>query len=480
MLLLLKVKRHIVRHRLHTTDNDTEMNGRASGNAPADPVVANDGELTHTHELESSTGEFAEEEVAFDDPMPTARPEDAISFEDIGQFLFGWWGRFLVDLCLLSSQLGFCVVYQIFLGDTIHGLLPSLPKIACLFLPVPILVAVCQIRRLKWLAATSFVALFVFGTGFVIALFFSINRSDFGKVPLDMGPSSINSFATLISFAVFSFEGIGLVLPLENSIRPDIVPLFSRLFSATVGVVTLTYTLVGAVGYVAWGRQVGSSLLDNVVATQGRSIWVLLVIAGFLIGGFCSYPLNMYPVTVRLETLLGLADANGNDATHVRAVMWKRTVLRSSLVALALALALAIPSFGLFIALIGALFSTALAFVFPTLFHMKLFSWPSNWPSGFLRLGYSRLRDTAPPQPDSTTTSSSTSSSSSTASSSSSPSLSIWDYASVIFDISVCLFGIVATIICTIVSIQNIAAAVQNGTITWSFQAKPSPPPPSS
>jgi amino acid permease len=201
---------------------------------------------------------------------------------------------------------------------------------------------------------------------------------------------------------------------------------------------------------VAWGREVGSSLLDNVIKAQGRSIWVVLVIIGFLIGGFCSYPLNMYPVTTRLESLWMLSEPNGND-TNTPHAMWKRTALRTGLVFLALILAIAIPSFGLFISLIGSLFSTALAFVFPTLFHMKLFSWPSHWPATPLKLSTSRLRN---PHVFSNSH------------------LSYRDYILVIFDIVVFVFGILATIVCTVVSVQNIVTAIQNGTITWSFQSK--------
>lgn len=458
MLLLLKVKAQILKHRIHSLQNEVtqvKANEEVIHDMADHRVLSS---LHHDHQ------ELHIENLSTSNASTSTPTDEAISFEDIGQYLFGWWGRFLVDLCLLSSQLGFCVVYQIFLGDSIHGLIPRLPKIACLLLPLPILITVCQIRRLKWLAATSFVALFVFCLGFVITLFFSIRRAEFGHVPLNMGPQSAGGFATLLSFAVFSFEGIGLVLPLENSIRPEIGPIFKRLFSATVGVVTLTYTFVGAIGYVAWGKGVGSSLLDNVVATQGRTAWVVLVIVGFLIGGFCSYPLNMYPVTVRLESLFKLADSNGNNISYVPYVTWKRAALRTGLVLLALLLAIAIPSFGLFIALIGSLFSTSLAFVFPTLFHMKLFSWPSHWPSGPLNLGHSRLRDLS--------NSPSTSSTSHTTTSSTWL-VRLFNLASVLFDIVICLFGVLATIVCTVVSAQNIVAAVQSGTITWSFQSNP-------
>lgn len=449
MLLLLKVKKHIVRHRLHMTPDDLEST------SSSDPHIIKDRHNNLTHHGQSGDS-LPRQEVLEEAPLTLdahVEPvEDAITFEDIGQYLYGFWGRFAVDLCLLCSQVGFCVMYQIFLGDNIHGLLPSIPKIACMMMPVPILIVVCQIRRLKWLAATSFVALAVFSFGFAVCLYFSLARAEFGHVSLDMGPASAGGFATLVSFAVFSFEGIGLVLPLESSIRPEIRgSVFTKLFSATVSVVTVLYTVVGAFGYVAWGKDVGSSLLDNVVDTQGRSVWVILVIIGYLIGGFCSYPLNMYPVTVRLETMWRLADGNGNNLAHVKHVTVKRTILRTALVVLALILAIAIPSFGLIISLVGSLFSTALAFIFPTLFHMKLFSWPAHWPSGPLKLSStSRLREfTSPPS-------------------------SYWDYLAVIFDVTVCIFGIVATVICSIVSILNIVTAVKTGRIQWSFQ--PTPP----
>lgn len=441
MLLLVKVKKHVSRHRLQSS-HDLDL--------PVEPLSMRNG-ATHGQEL--SEIRTIEEESAVEEG------DGALTFEDVGHALFGWWGRFLVDLCILSSQLGFCVVYQIFLGDTIHGLFPSIPKLACMLLPVPVLLTVCQIRRLKWLAATSFVALFVFGVGFVICLVFSWQgRSQRHPAPFVQTPLSASSFATLISFAVFSFEGIGLVLPLENSVRPDVAPIFERLFSATVGAVTVLYTLIGALGYVAWGSDVGSSLLDNVIQLQGRSPFVIIVLVGFLIGGFCSYPLNMYPVTARLECLLGTADVAGNDKSGVPFVVLRRSLIRVGLVFLALALAITIPSFGLFISLIGSLFSTALAFVFPTLFHMKAFSWPLHWPSGFLKLGSGHhLREAVPTRKKSF----------------------LQEYGAVGFDVFVCLFGIVATIVCTVVSTINIAEAIKNGQIMWSFQSKPSPSAPS-
>jgi hypothetical protein len=36
--------------------------------------------------------------------------DKVVNFEDIGEFTFGRKGKILVDVCLLSSQVGFCVV----------------------------------------------------------------------------------------------------------------------------------------------------------------------------------------------------------------------------------------------------------------------------------------------------------------------------------------------------------------------------------
>lgn len=46
-----------------------------------------------------------------------------VTFADIGHYYYGPTGRLLVDVFLLSSQLGFCSSYFLYLGDNLGSLL---------------------------------------------------------------------------------------------------------------------------------------------------------------------------------------------------------------------------------------------------------------------------------------------------------------------------------------------------------------------
>ena len=43
------------------------------------------------------------------------------SFGAIGKALFGLKGRIIVDVSLIFTQVGFCCVYVIFIGDNLQG-----------------------------------------------------------------------------------------------------------------------------------------------------------------------------------------------------------------------------------------------------------------------------------------------------------------------------------------------------------------------
>jgi hypothetical protein len=59
----------------------------------------------------------------------------------------------------------------------------------------------------------------------------------FGKDDVRFGPADWSSFPIFISMAIYAFEGIGLVLPIENAARNK--PAFPLLYSTGLGVVAV-------------------------------------------------------------------------------------------------------------------------------------------------------------------------------------------------------------------------------------------------
>jgi len=87
-----------------------------------------------------------------------------------------------------------------------------------------------------------------------------------------------------------------------------------------------------------------------------------------IIAIMATYPLQLFVVTDICEEAMFKP---GRLSTRFK--LLKQVVFRCGLVLLAAGVAVAIPNFGLLIGLIGALGSSALQFIFPAMFHLRIF-----------------------------------------------------------------------------------------------------------
>ena len=385
--------------------------------------------------------------IGLDSTPPSSEAQDfaqTITFEDVGFFTFGKWGKLGVDICLLSSQLGFCIVYTIFVGDNMHTLVPVLSKLSWMILWTPIFVGMCWIRHLKYLAPFSLAAVLIYLAGYIGVLYKSVDQPKFMQSPFTLGPLDFTSFLTFFSLAIYAFEGIGLVLPVESATKDK--SMFHKLFLVGILIVSIVYVSVGTIGYISWGALTQSTLILN-VAEDGLTPFYICLTVGFLAAATFTYPLMMWPVIVRLENLI-LGDGSSEDKGDETALIpdttqkkdfplatlddelfcsgrgWKRNLIRAGLTLAALAFGIAIPAFELFTQLIGSLFSTTLAFTIPSLMHMKLFTWGPNPQLPRIHL---------------------------------------------VKDIAIFVFGLAAMVLCTAVTIYNIYVAAMEGKIHWNL-----------
>ena len=124
-----------------------------------------------------------------------------------------------------------------------------------------------QIRQLKYLVPFSAIANFLIIITFGITLYYMFCEplhfedkplfSSFAKLPL--------FFATVI----FAMEGIGVVMPVENTMRKPkhFLGCPGVLNSAMITVVTL-YAIIGFFGYVRYGNAIEASITLNL--TEGE------------------------------------------------------------------------------------------------------------------------------------------------------------------------------------------------------------------
>jgi hypothetical protein len=124
------------------------------------------------------------------------------------------------------SQIGFVTAYIIFVSSNMNSLVLSLSKCktqlssaTLIFIQVILLLPLSLVRNLAKLSFTALIA-----DGFILFGLLYIWGSEIG-ILVKSGPADISlwlnpkDFALLVGTAVFSFEGIGLIIPITDAMR---------------------------------------------------------------------------------------------------------------------------------------------------------------------------------------------------------------------------------------------------------------------
>ncbi|ESW30010.1 hypothetical protein PHAVU_002G117200 [Phaseolus vulgaris] len=289
------------------------------------------------------------------------------SFGDLGFTICGPLGRLAVDLMIVLSQSGFCVSYLIFISSTLAFLtnnettpvfLGFTPKVLFLWACFPFQLGLISVRTLTLLAPLSIFAdvvdLLAKSIVMVQDVFVSVkNRPDLKMF------GGLSVFFYGIGVAVYAFEGIGMVLPLETEAKDK--EKFGRVLGLGMGSISVLFSLFGGLGYFAFGEETKGIITTNL----GPGVITLLVQLGLCINLFFTFPIMMNPVNEVMERRF----------CGSRYCLWLRwfMVLVISLVALL------VPNFADFLSLVGSSVCVVLSFVLPALFHLIVFKDELGW-----------------------------------------------------------------------------------------------------
>lgn len=181
--------------------------------------------------------------------------------------IFLLYSRAFVDYGLMATYFSAACVYVVFISESIMNVVQFRThinwdiRIYIAFVIIP-LIFIGQIRKLKFLVPFSAVAnLFIIVT-FAITLYYMFNQPlHFEDKPLS---ASIAQFPLFFSTVIFAMEGIGVVMPVENSMRKPqhFLGCPGVLNTAMITVITL-YALIGFFGYVRYGDIVKGSITLN-------------------------------------------------------------------------------------------------------------------------------------------------------------------------------------------------------------------------
>eukprot|EP00039_Didymoeca_costata_P024776 m.11452 g.11452 ORF g.11452 m.11452 type:complete len:474 (-) comp4444_c0_seq1:141-1562(-) len=319
-----------------------------------------------------------------------------LTYADVGKQLFGNAGAFSVNAALVITQAGFCVLYVIFVSQTMEDIrIPlTLNKTTWALALAPVFFILTLYRNVKVLAPASAVANVFILLGFFVVLeeeVRHVREQGFSQEIEANRPQGLGVFLGVVTSA---FEGIGTVLPIANSIpRQERETVFPPMLRSAVVSVSVLLGGFGLLGYCVHG----SGTTSPVTHSLDNDAPALVLLKGLMVVGvILTFPLQIYPVTTILdEMILGVCcdtgstnstSGSGKRLSNVTTIdmkpSWVRStfmpmyswqgVLRICLVALITFIGCVTENFGAFAGLVGSVGASALSFIFPILFSFKL------------------------------------------------------------------------------------------------------------
>ncbi|KAH9998794.1 transmembrane amino acid transporter protein-domain-containing protein [Russula compacta] len=290
------------------------------------------------------------------------------SFGDLGGTLYGPWMRYAILSSITISQIGFVATYTIFVAENLQGFVFAASRCTS-FIPVQYLILVqlviflpmALIRNLAKLSTTALVAdvfilaglIYIFGSEFGI-----IAQRGIAKVEL-FNPKD---FPLLIGTAVFSFEGIGLVIPITDSMREP--HKFPMVLSGVMIFLLVLFGGAGALAYLTFGSDINTVVIKNLDSSSRftQAVQFLYSLAILL-----SVPLQLFPAVRIMEN--SLFTRSGKMDWNVK---WQKNMFRFFTVMGCTVISWAgAKDLDKFVALVGSFACVPLCFVYPAMLHYK-------------------------------------------------------------------------------------------------------------
>lgn len=303
------------------------------------------------------------------------------SFGELGYKTYGQPLKVCILISIIISQIGFVATYILFTAENMMSFLstyidsPYLTTANVVMVQCVLLIPLVLIRNLTKLSLISLVSSVFILTGLLIIFYHcGVLLLEYGVGP-NIVQFNSRSWSMLIGVAVTSFEGIGLILPIESSMaQPEKFPM---VLSVSMVIITALFVAIGTVGYTAFGDHVKLIIILNLPQQrfEVQSILVLYSVAVFLTG-----PLQLFPAVRIGEGLIfhrGSKSSRKGKLYHSGKynpqVKWLKNLFRSLSVVFICSIAyLNANNIDKFISFNGCFACIPLVYIYPPLIHLKL------------------------------------------------------------------------------------------------------------
>ncbi|TID16431.1 vacuolar amino acid transporter 3 [Venturia nashicola] len=289
-------------------------------------------------------------------------------YGDLGQAIGGPKFRSLILASVGISQIGFVCAGIVFVAENLSSFLEAvlkgsspLPIKAIIALQLVVLIPLSFIRNISKLGPVALLADVFILIGLTYIYYFDIATLAKEGVSKSVQLFNPQDYTLTIGAAIFTFEGIGLILPIQSSMKKP--QAFEWLLATVMIIITLIFTSVGVLCYATFGSDTHIEIISNYpqdskLVNAVQFLYSIAVLAGT--------PVQLYPALRIIEgKVFGRRSGKKDVMTK-----WKKNAFRTAIVLVCGGISIVGSSnLDRFVSLIGSFACVPLVYIYPPLLH---------------------------------------------------------------------------------------------------------------
>ncbi|KAF2669610.1 hypothetical protein BT63DRAFT_372711 [Microthyrium microscopicum] len=296
------------------------------------------------------------------------------SFGGMGYQLYGRPMRTLINFSLVISQIGFSSAYIVFVSENLQAFILAVTNCKTeisitylilmqmvIFLPLSLYRNIQNIQKIA-IVADVFILL-----GLLYLYYYDIITLVGNHGVSDIALFNPKDWTLFIGTAIFTFEGIGLIIPIQESMAQP------RKFPPVLGfvmiIITIIFTSMGALSYAAFGSKTKTVVIlnmpqDNKFVNAVQFIYSLAILL--------STPLQFFPAIEITSKFIFKRARSGRVSQKTK---WIKNVYRFFMVVLCALIAwIGADDLDKFVALVGSFACIPLVYIYPPMLHYRAVS----------------------------------------------------------------------------------------------------------
>lgn len=305
------------------------------------------------------------------------------SYGDIGLMVFGSAFRNVILAAIVLSQIGFSSAYIVFVAENMKSVANSFLSgdytvEGFIFMQLLVFIPLSLTRDLGKLSSTALIADAFILLGLVYVYYVSGFQLIEKGVASPLQYFNKETWSLFIGTAVFTYEGIGLLIPIQESMRNP--QDFNKSLFGVMVAVTIVFTTIGTVCYLSYGDNVETVILLNFPQNHVAVKVVQLMYATAIL---LSTPLQLFPGIKILENCIFTKKQRKNQERELLEgenvlsgkedprIKWLKNSMRLVVVVVTCVISYAgAADLDKFVSLIGSVTCVPLIYIFPPLLHM--------------------------------------------------------------------------------------------------------------